>query len=245
MNILLVDDEPLARERLQRMLRRLRPDATCLQAGNGGQALEQVAAGEVDLVLLDIAMPGMNGLEVAARLDELDRPPALIFCTAYDEHALQALRHQVVAYLLKPVREEDLATALDNAGRVNRVQLAGLGAGMGSQAPRRTRVQAHTRDGLQSLPVEDVRCFLAGAKHVTAHAPGAELVLAETLRELERDLGDGFLRVHRNALVALRHVAALQRAASGGWYLEMDGVAQRPKVSRRLLAEVRSRLRGR
>ena len=117
MKILLVDDEPLARDRLRRLLQRLRPEAEVIEAGSGEDALALLAREDPSLVLLDVRMPGMDGIEVAAALDRLPAPPAVIFCTAYDEYALDALRHQAVAYLLKPVRETELARALATAGR--------------------------------------------------------------------------------------------------------------------------------
>ncbi|HAN68794.1 MAG TPA: DNA-binding response regulator, partial [Halieaceae bacterium] len=126
MKVLLVDDEPLARERLRRLLQRLRPEACVIEADSGETALALLAKEDPALVLLDVRMPGMDGIEVAAAMDRLPAPPAVIFCTAYDEYALEALRHQAVAYLLKPVRESELARALATAGRVNRVQLAAL-----------------------------------------------------------------------------------------------------------------------
>ena len=106
MKVLVVDDEPLARERLLRILGRVFPGAEVVEAGNGRQALEMVASTQPDLLLLDIQMPGMDGIEVASALQSMPQPPATVFCTAYDHYALQALDNQAVAYLLKPVREE-------------------------------------------------------------------------------------------------------------------------------------------
>jgi two-component system response regulator AlgR len=126
MKVLIVDDESLARDRLQRLLLRLRPQAECRQVDCGETALAMLTLFEPQLVLLDVRMPGMGGVELAARLAELEQPPAVIFCTAYDEYALEALRQQATAYLLKPVRESELARALQQAGRVNRVQVAAL-----------------------------------------------------------------------------------------------------------------------
>lgn len=252
MKILVVDDEVLARERLLRLVGKLRPDARCWQAGSGEQALELVEIHDPDLMLLDIRMPGMDGIELAARLDALEQPPAVIFCTAYDEYALQALQHQAVAYLLKPVRESELQRALAGAGRVNRVQLASLAgavggippqgdAGDGSSGPR-ARLVSQTHRGVATMPVAQVRCLLAEQKYVTAYSPEAELVIPDTLKELEREFGDRFLRVHRNALVALDHVVRLERTEDGGWCVVLDSVAQRPLVSRRHLAQVKQRL---
>jgi two-component system, LytTR family, response regulator AlgR len=240
MKILLVDDEALARERLRRLLGKLRPDAVLLEAASGDEALALLAREEPSLLLLDIRMPGMDGMEVAAELDRLPQPPAVIFCTAYEEYALEALQHQAVAYLLKPVREAELARALAGAGRVNRVQLAALA---GEDAPGRSQVSSHGHRGIETLAIADIRCFLAEQKYVTAIAPGRQLLLQEALKDLERELAADFIRVHRNALVALAHVRRLRRAADGTWWVELEGVAIQPQVSRRHLAEVKSRLR--
>ena len=254
MNILVVDDESLARERLLRLVGKLRPDARCWQAASGEQALELVQAHDPDLLLLDIRMPGMDGIELAAHLDALEQPPAVIFCTAYDEYALQALRHQAVAYLLKPVRESELERALAGAGRINRVQLASLAeAGARGAAPGgagddaeglRTRLVSHTHRGVTTVAVEAVRCLFADQKYVTACSPGSELIITDTLKELEREFGARFLRVHRNALVALPHVLRLERTDDGHWCVVLDGVEQRPVVSRRHLAQVKQRVAG-
>ncbi|MFO7551909.1 MAG: LytTR family DNA-binding domain-containing protein [Haliea sp.] len=239
MKIMLVDDEVLARERLRRLLGKLRPDAVVLEAASGDEALAVLAREQPSLLLLDIRMPGLDGIAVAAELDRLPQPPAVIFCTAYDKYALDALQHQAVAYLLKPVREVELARALAIAGRVNRVQLAALA---GNDAPGRSQVSSHGHRGVETLAIAEVRCFLAEQKYVTAIAPGRQLLLQDALKDLERELAAGFMRVHRNALVAVAHVQRLRREADGSWWVELDGVDTRPQVSRRHLAEVKSRL---
>jgi two-component system response regulator AlgR len=239
MKILLVDDEPLARDRLRRLLQRLRPEAEVIEAGSGEAALALLAREDPSLVLLDVRMPGMDGIEVAAALDRLPAPPAVIFCTAYDEYALDALRHQAVAYLLKPVRETELARALATAGRVNRVQLAALSDG---EPAGRTQVSSQGHRGLETLPIAEVRCFIAGQKYVTAVAPERELLIQDALKDLEQEFATDFLRVHRNALVARRYIRRLRRDAGGSWSVELDGVALRPQVSRRHLADVKARL---
>lgn len=243
MKILVVDDEPLARERLLRLLGELKPAAQCFEAANGDEALAVAARELPDLLLLDIRMPGMDGLEVAAHLGRLVSPPALVFCTAFDEYALDALQHQAVAYLLKPVREADLARALASAGRVNRVQLAELQSASSSQAGRpRRSVSSQTHRGFETVPVAEVRCFLAEQKYVTAHTPGGELLIPDTLKELEREFADSFVRVHRNALVSLAHLLRLERLGDQGWRARLEGVSVSPAVSRRHLANVKKRL---
>ena len=238
MKILVVDDEPLARERLLRLVARIRPEATCLQAADGNEALAQVAAADPDLVLLDIRMPGKDGIEVAADLEQMESPPAIVFCTAFDEYALQALQLQAMAYLLKPVREAELEAALANAGRVNRLQLAAL---RNDDGPR-SSVSSQTHRGLESMLVAQVRCFLAEQKYVTAVAPGQELLIPDTLKDLEQEFSGQFLRVHRNALVALEHIQRLEKHRDGTWQVVLDGVEVTPAISRRHLTEVKQRL---
>ena len=243
MKILVVDDEPLARERLLRILGSLQPGAECKEAASGQEALQLVESINPDLVLLDIRMPGMDGIEVATHLDTLENPPAIVFCTAFDEYALQALQHQAVAYLLKPVREAELARALGAAGRVNCVQLASLREGQLESS--RSHVCSQTHRGLETMPVEDVRCFMAEQKYVVARAADRELLLQESLKELERELGDRFIRVHRNALVSRPHILGLHKEEDGSWSVEMEGLTERAVVSRRHLAEVKQLLLNR
>ena len=237
MKILLVDDEPLARDRLLRLLQKLKPDAHFLEADNGERALEIVDHEDPDLLLLDIRMPGMDGIEVAGHLQQMAQPPAVIFCTAYDQYALEALRSQAMAYLVKPVRETELAAALAAAARVNRMQLAALRGDSG-----RSRVASHTHRGLETLPVTEIRCFLAEKKYVTAYSDQRELLLPDTLKDLELEFAGRFIRVHRNALVSTAHIEELQKDPNGNWLLVLAGTSVRPVVSRRHVSEVKALL---
>lgn len=239
MKVLVVDDEELARQRLRRLLERARPEAEILEAADGNAALAVVASSQPDILLLDIRMPGLDGVGVARALLDMDAPPALVFCTAYDEYALDALRHQAIAYLLKPVRERELEAALQAAVRVNRAQLGALGV---SADARDTIVSAGHR-GVETLAVASIRCFLAEDKYVRACAPDGEILLSEALRELEQEYAGRFLRVHRNALVAQAHIRRLQRDEEG-WYVELDACEEKPRVSRRHLAAVKAALAG-
>ena len=241
MKILIVDDEPLARQRLQRLLARLRPEATLLEAANGADALVIADEEQPEIMLLDIRMPEMDGVEVASRLLEKQPAPAVIFCTAYDEYALDALRHQAIAYLLKPARERELERALEAAVRLNKAQLQALGV---PEAGREELASVGHR-GVETLPVAAIRCLLAEDKYVRACAPQGELLLVESLRELEAEFPHRFLRIHRNALVAPAHISRLSRAGDGGWVVELDGVDERPQVSRRHVAEIKAELTGR
>ena len=241
MKILVVDDELLARERMLRLLRKQVPQATLSEAANGAEALEIVGTETPDLLLLDIRMPGLDGIEVARRVQQLEQPPAIVFCTAYDRYALEALQQHAVAYLLKPVREEQLADAIASAGRINRLQLSALASAEG----RRTHISAASHRGVDMVPLEDVRCLIAGDKYVTVHYPGGELLIPDSLKELEQEFGERLLRVHRNALVAFDHVLGLRRDPNQGWHVELAGSTMTPQVSRRHLASVKERLRSR
>ncbi|GAB5415522.1 MAG: alginate biosynthesis regulator AlgR [Congregibacter sp.] len=237
MKILVVDDEPLARQRLCRLLSRLRPEVQLLEAADGEEALAVVGGEQPQVLLLDIRMPRMDGVAVAAALANEPTPPAIVFCTAYDEYALEALQHQAIAYLLKPVRERELEKALQAATRVNRAQLAALG--VANQG--RDEIVSAGHSGVDRLPLADVRCFLAEDKYVRACAPQGELLLSESLRDLEAEFPGRFVRAHRNALVAIAHIDRLERSGSL-WRVQLDGLAVRPAVSRRHLGGLKAAL---
>jgi two-component system response regulator AlgR len=239
MKILVVDDEPLARQRLCRMLRARAPADDIREAADGIEALEENRRFEPDVVLLDIRMPGMDGIEAARHMGQAEHPPAIVFCTAYDEYAIAAFESRAVGYLLKPVQQEKLEAVLSAAAATTRYQLQAL-----AQAARQERrcLSSRSNSGTRLLEVAQVRVLLADQKYVSAVHPGGSLLLDESLRELEEEFGDRFLRVHRNALVARAFVRALHRDAGGEWILELEGVDTRPVVSRRHLSEVRDAL---
>jgi two-component system response regulator AlgR len=241
MKVLIVDDEALARERLSRLVQRIMPQAQVREASNGIQALELAAEESPELILLDIRMPGMGGIEVASHLQAMDESPAVVFCTAYDSYAMDALEQQAVAYLLKPVREEQLRSAIARAGRVNRMQLANLSAGEGG----RSQLSSESHRGMEMIAVSDVRCFIAEQKYVKVCYPEGSMLITDSLKDLEQEFGNELLRVHRNALVALAHVVRLRRDHTAGWCVELDGVEIKPRVSRRHLSGVKERLRRR
>lgn len=237
--VLICDDEPLARDRLRRMLEKI-PETVCVgEADNGEELLEQIPQLRPDLILLDIRMPGMDGLQAAARLSESDNPPAIVFCTAYDEHAIAAFRVNAIDYLLKPVRLEDLEKALHKASRINKAQMAAVRREMGDEVAEdqdgkkvREYISARSRRGIELIPVGDVRYFLADQKYVTVRHSQGETLLDETLKDLEDEFGDRFIRVHRNALVALAYVEGLEQR-NNQHQLKLQGVDERLTVSRR------------
>jgi two-component system response regulator AlgR len=236
MKVLIVDDEQLARDRLARMVSQFSEYEVVGEAGNGIEAVRHAAALQPEVVLLDIRMPGMDGLEAARHFAELDEPPAVIFCTAYEEHAVEAFDLQAVGYLLKPVRKENLHTALGKAQRVNKAQLAALSS---EQPPRRSHISARTHRGVELIPVDDVRFFQADQKYVTVRHGGGEVIIDETLRDLEEEFSDQFVRVHRNALVSARFVIGLDRIAGGQYQIRLRDVDDALDISRRHVAAVR------
>lgn len=242
MKVMIVDDEPPARERLKALLQEIPDTEITGEAANGREALEQLAHAQPDVVLLDIRMPVMDGLETARHLAVLQDPPAVVFTTAYNEFAVEAFDAQAMAYLLKPVRQEKLAAALKHAGHLNRVQLSRLAAR--TQAPARQHICAKLRDRLHVVPVDSVLAFVADQKYVTVYHAGGELLIDESLKDLEQEFGGRFLRVHRNALVALNQVDHLDKDDGGHYRVHLRGNVPPIEVSRRLVAEVRERLRN-
>ena len=231
MDVLVVDDEPLARQRLVRMLGRIETCERVLEAGNSEQALEAITAHDPDVVLLDVRMPGEDGLAAARRIAALEEPPAIVFCTAYDEFALDAFDTEAVGYLLKPVKQAQLASALEKAGRLNKLQLAAASERPNSHA--RSHISASTHNGLELIALDTVRCFIADNKYVTVHHTGGEHLIDESLKELEQEFASRYLRVHRKALVSLSHIDGMIKDAQGQYQIKLKDTDLRPAVSRR------------
>lgn len=234
MDVLIIDDEMLARQRLVRLLGKIPGYQVVAEAGDADTALAAMAEFDPDIVLCDISMPGGDGLQLAARLAQLEDAPALIFCTAYDQFALEAFAVQALDYLLKPVAVERLQAALDKASRVNRVQRQMLTAAPApAGAVARTHISASSRRGVTLIPLQAVQYFLADQKYVTVCHDGGEHLLDESLKELESELGAAFIRVHRNALVAAERIESLQRTPQGLYQLLLRGATRPVTVSRR------------
>lgn len=238
MKVLVVDDEAPARSRLVSMLGDIDGYSVCGEAANGSEALAVAGETRPDVVLMDIRMPGMDGLEAARNLQLLDEPPAVIFTTAYDDYALTAFETHAVDYLLKPVRQQRLVEALANANRLTRAQLSRV-AGEDVRPGARRQICANVRGSLTLVPVEDIRYFFAEQKYVAVGMPHGEVLIEETLKSLEDEFAERFIRVHRNALAARQFIAGLEKGAGGHSLLCLNGSERRLEVSRRHLAEVR------
>ncbi|KPJ80678.1 MAG: chemotaxis protein CheY [Gammaproteobacteria bacterium SG8_30] len=239
MRVLVVDDEPPARERLKQLLAELPDTELAGEAGSGEEALAVAAEARPDVVLLDIRMPGMGGLEAARHLASLTDPPAVVFTTAYEQHALEAFDAQASGYLLKPIRRERLASALERLRRPTRAQRTVTT----EPGKARTHVTARVRDQLKLIPVRDVLCFVAEQKYTTVRHVAGEDLIEDSLRSLEREFPDEFIRVHRNALVAIEKIESLDREPDGRYAVRLRHGGGTLQVSRRLAAEVLRRLR--
>jgi two-component system, LytTR family, response regulator AlgR len=237
-NVLIVDDEPRARERLERLLGEI--DGWCFAGacGSGPEAIEHASRLRPGVVLLDIRMPGMDGIETAQHLSRLEAPPAVIFTTAYDQYAIDAFEARAVGYLLKPVRRERLESALSYASRVNAALLDGLAPPRGG--PPRRHVAARVRDELRLIPVKEVLYFRAEQKYVTVRHLRGEDVIDEPLKRLEDEFADEFVRIHRSVLVSVQQIDALERH-DDGYVLRLRPGETLP-VSRRQLTELKRRL---
>lgn len=241
MRVMIVDDEPLARARLRAMLDAQAGITVSGEAGDGPSALAACAKATPDLVLLDISMPGMDGLETARQLAQLDAPPAVVFCTAYDAHALSAFEAQAIDYLVKPVRAERLVAAIDKV----RTFLAGRGReqeGAG-QTVARTHLAARLRGSLRLIPVEDIRYLQADEKYVAVHHARGEDLIEESLKSLETEFAGRFVRIHRNCLVARDEIVELRRAPDGTVHAVLRHVDTPLEISRRCLTQLRDSLR--
>ena len=235
--VFIADDEAPARERLKALLEDLAaelPTRVAGEARNGFEALERLPASGARVLLLDIEMPGMSGLEVARHLAALAGAPAVVFVTAHDEHAVQAFELNALDYLMKPVRAARLAAALRKAA--------------GAVAPARERIARAARGPRQYfsvaernrivlVPVRDIVYFKAELKYITLRTRSAEHLIEESLVTLEREFAESFLRIHRNCLVARGALRSVERAGGGEedphWNVVLEGVTERLPVSRR------------
>ena len=241
LKMLLVDDEPLARSRLRTLLADCKAPAAEVsgEAANAAQAMEHLRRQTFDGVLLDIHMPGADGLALAQVLRTLPEPPAVVFVTAYAEHAVSAFELEAVDYLTKPVRLERLEQAL---GRIEKARQARAGG----PEPEQEVLVIQDRGRTERVPVTEVLYFKAELKYITVRTQARSYILDGSLSELEERHGGQFLRVHRNALVSRRAVRALEKhfdAEEGeGWAVRLNGIEESLAVSRRQLSAVREAL---
>lgn len=241
MKILIIDDEPLARMRLRSIIAEIDAGEVVGEGASGKDALSLCGEFKPDIILLDIRMPGMDGIEAAQHIMKLDTPPAIIFTTAYDEYAVTAFESHAVDYLMKPVRKERLQEALQSATRMTRAQMQALKDDPVSD--RRQHISARLGGELRLIPVDEICYFMAEHKYVTVKHRQGTVLIEESLRTLEKEFEDIFLRVHRNALVAVACISALEKDRAGGHKIKMRGIEDTLEVSRRHLPTVRKAMK--
>jgi two-component system response regulator AlgR len=244
LQVLVVDEEPLARSRLRTLLGDCTMPAAsvCGEAGNATQAMEILRRQPFDAVLLDIRMPGADGLALAQALRMLEQPPAVIFVTAHAEHAVEAFDLEAADYLTKPVRLERLQLALQ---KVERSALAARGV-QPEAAPEMLVIQDRGRT--ERVPLPEVLYFKAELKYVTVRTAARSYILDASLSDLEEKYATQFMRIHRNALVARHAVRALEKhddpEEGEVWAVRLIGIDELLAVSRRQLTAVREALAG-
>lgn len=246
MKVLIVDDEKPARDRLSQILEDEAGYQVVGEAGNGHEALALAAKLEPDVVLLDIRMPGLDGIETAHHLNELDHTPAVVFATAYDEYAIDAFEARAVGYVLKPVRRSRLVAALSQASRLAGSALQQVAADAGMES-RRHHVCATVKGELKLIPIANVTCFVADQKYVRAQHDDGHDLLDESLKSLAAEFSDRFVRIHRGALVAVDRIERIEKTADGKSHVILRDDSQVDDkeliISRRHVAEVRRRLK--
>jgi two-component system response regulator AlgR len=236
LSVLVVDDEAPARSRMRDLLADCAADVPLVVAGeavNGRAALEAAAAQPVDVVLLDVRMPEMDGIEVARHLQQLEHPPAVIFTTAYDAYAIRAFEVHAVDYLLKPIRAARLKEALARARTAGRPKAEALRE---MQQNPRAFLGAQERGKVHLIPIGDVIYLKAELKYVTVRTAMREYLIEDSLARLEQEYPQRFVRVHRNCLVARHAIEGFERAPGSGegqWVVVVKACPERIAVSRR------------
>ncbi len=242
MNVLIVDDEQLARQRLRKMLSSYSGYQIIGEAETGEDALRKTQASRPDVVLMNIRMPGMDGIEAASYINRLDKPPAIIFTTACSDQALNAFETHAIDYLLKPIKQSRLEAALDAAKRMNKAQLSQLRDEETGGA--RNNICIKNRGSLELIPIDDIIYFKADQKYVTLRTADQEYLIEESLKALEDEFSNQFIRIHRNALVAQCMLHGLTKNHNSQACISFSEIDDLLEVSRRHLPFIRKKLKA-
>jgi two-component system response regulator AlgR len=246
MKVLIVDDEAPARDRLRQILDDEPGYEVVGEAGNGEEALHRAAELKPDIVLLDIRMPGMEGIEAARHLNAMEPAPAVVFTTAYDEYAIDAFEARAIGYVLKPVRRSRLTGALEQAKRLAGAALSEA-ASDARLDTRRRHVCAYAHGELKLIPLEEISVFRADQKYVSVDHDNGQDLIDDSLKSLEAEFGDRFVRIHRGALIAVDRIDRIEKNAEGKSRVVLrEGSQVDTKeliISRRHVAEVKRRLK--
>ena len=244
MRIVVCDDEPLARERLVRIVRESGHEVVA-QATTGAEAIVAVKTEQPDVILLDIRMPEMDGVRCAQLLNELEHPPAIIFVTAYDHYAIAAFKANAIGYLLKPANKDELLESLDKAKNLNTAQLNEIRKLEDPTArPLREHIAARTHRGVELIKLKDIYYFTADQKYVKVRHKDGIVLIDDTLKELEQEFGDRLFRVHRNAIINLSFLDYLETVDSGQYQIRFKGIDETLAVSRRHLPALREKIQN-
>lgn len=236
LRVVITDDEAPARSRMRDLLQDCAatlPMELVGEAANGRELIELLQERDADLVLLDIRMPEMDGLEAAQHLQKLPEPPKIIFTTAFDAYAVKAFELHAVDYLLKPIRLRRLFDAVSRARALTPLRLDVLKE---LTPEARTHLSVQERGRVILVPVPEIVYLRAELKYVSIRTRERELLLEESLSRLEQEFADTFVRIHRSCLVAKAHLAGFEKAAEdgeGGWVAVLKGIDEKLPVSRR------------
>ncbi len=238
MKIVIVDDEQLARGRLRALVNEIGIGEIVGEASNGREAINTIKTARPDVVLLDIRMPGMDGMKVAQEVLTFEPPPSVIFTTAFGDNALEAFEKQAVDYLLKPIRKDRLEKALRRAHALRQEAIAPQEQ-LDAKPAARSHISVTIRGELRLIPVSQIYYFMADEKYVVLHWTQGEALIGETLKELEQEFEGQFLRIHRSTLISMVFIESLVRDNEGKSLIRLKGRKETLEVSRRHLPEVR------
>jgi len=231
MKILVCDDEPLARTRICRLIEKIGSHEVVAEAQNGFEAMEMTQRFMPDGLIIDIQMPGIDGLETAAHIARLEKPPAIIFSTAFDQYAIEAFNVNAIAYLLKPIKLEKLADALASSQKLNQAQLKALDSQQ--QASEGKFISAKSQHkGIELIPVDEIIYLKADQKYVSIKHESGETLVNDSLKTLEDQVGSNFVRIHRNAIISQNHIQRIETNSEGALVF-LRGCEEPLRVSRR------------
>ncbi len=240
MKILIIDDEHLARLRLKDLILQIKPEADIHEASNAEEAIESYESMEPDLVMVDIRMPGISGIELAYHFSSMEKPPAIIFTTAYSEYALDAFEADAIDYLMKPIRLKRLKHAFDKLQPISKTQSKAL-----KERSNRTHIAVRQRDRIKLVPIADICYFRSEDKYVAVITKDDRYLINATLNKLEGELGRDFLRVHRNSLISIKHLDGLEKLDEKTWCAVLKGTKDKVEISRRQKPVIRGWLKNR
>jgi two-component system response regulator AlgR len=240
--VLIADDEIPARSRLRQMVSEIADSEVIAEAGNGREVLQLCAELSPDIVLLDIRMPDMDGIEAARHLDVLENGPAVIFTTAFDHYAIEAFDAHAIGYLLKPVRQERLERAIEHAKQFGKLQIGALARGL-DRPSTRSNICIRKASGLQLIPVDEILYFQADQKYVTVRHLHGENLIDEPLKDLVEEFSENFIRIHRNTLIALPYLDHMDKSSDGQYAIWLRHCDTPLAVSRRHVTTVKDCLK--